>query len=670
MDLNSTEEQNNYNSSWLFDFVLRNLKPLIIIGITAFIVSLIIAFMLPSRFRATVVLFPATSEPISKSLLAENQAVKGLLNFGTADEVEQFLQVLYSEDIRKKITRKYDLFTHYNIDTTEKYPNTRLSREYDNNISFRSTEYLSIEIEVFDKDPKLAAAIANDIADYADSTINNMQHERAQKAYKLVEFEYNNALKELDFVQDSLQKLRDLGVFNYEAQSEVFSDAYAIAIAKGNKEGIRDLEEKFKILAKYGGAYQNFSEMILNETKRISQLKQKFVEAKMDAEQNITHKFVVSRAEAPEKEYYPIRWLIVLGSVLSALLFGAVVLSIAEQLKKKALETPVRLPEIKTLITQINKVELFNYDNMESFFKNKGLIEVINHWKIHLAVITIVSAAIGIFVSSPTVITPKFKSTAILYPVNIYTYSEESTTEQMLQVLNSNDIKEKMLKTFDLLKHYKIDPKDKQYYSTFLGEYDDNVNVSKTEYESVEVRVMDKDPKIACNMVDSIISYYDQKIAALHRKKHGEAMDISEKVYLQKSHELDSLENKLNEVRTKYGILNYGSQANEATKGEISGNNAAKELFKNLQEQGAYSQRLDTLVWYARRDFLYFKNQYETEKREIAKKISYSQVISAPIISDKKAYPVRWAIVAITVIASLIFSLIAISFIESKRKKA
>jgi uncharacterized protein involved in exopolysaccharide biosynthesis len=333
--LNQSVEQNNYNSFWFFDFVLRNLKPILVIGTLAFVVSLVVALLLPSKYRATVVLFPATSESVSKSLLAENQPTKGLLNFGTAEEVEQFLQVLYSEDIRRKIIKKYDLFTHYNIDTAEEYPNTRLRKCYENNISYRSTEYLSIEIEVFDRDPKLAADIANDIADNADSAINSMQHERARQAFVLVENEYNNAIKELNFIQDSLTKLRDLGVFNYEAQSEVFSDAYAIAIAKGNKEGIRDLEEKFKILAKYGGAYQNFDEMVVNETKRISLLKQKYVEAKVDLEQNIPHKFVVSRAETPEKEYYPIRWLVVVGSILSAIFFGMVVLAFMELLKKK-----------------------------------------------------------------------------------------------------------------------------------------------------------------------------------------------------------------------------------------------------------------------------------------------------------------------------------------------
>ena len=307
---------------------------------------------------------------------------------------------------------------------------------------------------------------------------------------------------------------------------------------------------------------------------------------------------------------------------------------------------------------------------MESFFKNKSLIEVISRWKIHLAVIAVVSAGIGVFISSPIVMTPKYKSTALIYPVNIYEYSDESTTEQMLQIIGSNDIKVKMLEAFDLAKHYKIDPKDPQFYTYFLGEYDDNVSINKTEFESVEIRVLDKNPQVASDMVDSIISFYDQKIASLHRKKHREAMDISKEILDQKIKELDSLEGKQKEIRQTFGILSFGTQATEATKGEISGNNKAKELFKNLQEQGSYSQRLDTLVWYARRDYLFFKNQYETELIETTKNISYSQVVSFPYPADKKSYPVRWAVVLLTVISSMIFSLIVISFIESKRKKA
>jgi len=248
---------------------------------------------------------------------------------------------------------------------------------------------------------------------------------------------------------------------------------------------------------------------------------------------------------------------------------------------------------------------------METFFRNKKIVNLINKWKVHLIIITIVAIAIGAFISSPIVITPKFKSLAIIYPVNTYTYSKESTTEQMLQVLNSNDIKEKMLAAFDLLKHYKIDPKEPQYYTYFLDEYNSNVNINKTEYESVEITVLDKNSKIACQMVDSIIKFYDDKIASLHKRKQKEVIEISRAEFVKKKHELDSLESIVKNYRQNYGIMNYNSQVLEATKGEFAGNNQAKELFKNLQEYGVDYQRLDSMLYNVRKEVIDDKHMLE-----------------------------------------------------------
>ncbi len=305
---------------------------------------------------------------------------------------------------------------------------------------------------------------------------------------------------------------------------------------------------------------------------------------------------------------------------------------------------------------------------METFFKNKSIVNLLNKWKIHLIIITVVAIAIGVFISSPIVMTPKYKSTGIIYPVNTYAYSKESTTEQMLQVLNSNDIKERMLKSFDLAKHYKLDTLNPQFYTYFLAEYSDNVSVNKTEYESVEIKVLDENPKIACFMVDSIIRFYDDKIASLHKSKQKEMIEISKSEVYKKQIELDSLEKLIKEYRQKYGIMNYNSQVLEATKGELTGNNQAKVLFKNLQDYGVDYQRIDSMVYNVRKEVIFNKYTLDNAIREYNKRISYSQIISTPYPADKKSYPIRWLVVALTVISSLIFSVIVIALIESKHK--
>ncbi|MDZ7778316.1 MAG: hypothetical protein U5L09_23200 [Bacteroidales bacterium] len=56
--------------------------------------------------------------------------------------------------------------------------------------------------------------------------------------------------------------------------------------------------------------------------------------------------------------------------------------------------------------------------------------------------------------SSAMLITPKYNSRAVIYPSNVAPYSDESETEQLLQWLQSRDIKDSMIRRFELGKHY------------------------------------------------------------------------------------------------------------------------------------------------------------------------------------------------------------------------
>ena len=79
------------------------------------------------------------------------------------------LQILNSDEIREQIISKYNLISHYNIKTDEEFPQTNLIEKYKDNISFSRTEFMSVRIDVLDKDPQVAANIGNDIASLLDS---------------------------------------------------------------------------------------------------------------------------------------------------------------------------------------------------------------------------------------------------------------------------------------------------------------------------------------------------------------------------------------------------------------------------------------------------------------------------------------------------------------------
>ena len=88
---------------------------------------------------------------------------------------------------------------------------------------------------------------------------------------------------------------------------------------------------------------------------------------------------------------------------------------------------------------------------------NHYLLELIIKWKKHFIIVTILSIAASAIFSSSFFIAPIYKSFAIVYPSNIIPYSNESPTEQLVQLLEATDIRESVIQKFNLAAHYNID---------------------------------------------------------------------------------------------------------------------------------------------------------------------------------------------------------------------
>lgn len=325
-----TEAKNQYrfDSVDLILYLWNKRIPLIIITGIAAIVSIIVSLTIEEKYESEVILFPAATSSVSHDLLGVNIAKKTIMNLGEDEEVEQLLQVLNSDEIRTRIVDKYKLMEHYEIDPTGKFPYTELYREFNNNIEFTPTKFMSVRIRVLDKDAQTAANIANEIASLVDTVRNKMQRERALEALALVEYEYNDFQAHIKRLQDSLTLIRKKGIVDYESQAEVLNQAYAQAILEGKNKAANTIQKKLDVMAKYGGAYVSLRDYLEFESEQLSRLKAKYAEAMIDATQTLPTKFVVNDAVMAEKKAYPVRWLIVVVSTFSAFVFTLLLLVI------------------------------------------------------------------------------------------------------------------------------------------------------------------------------------------------------------------------------------------------------------------------------------------------------------------------------------------------------
>lgn len=322
-----TQNKAEFDSSNLIVFLLRYRKPLIIVSVLAAIVSSVVSLLIEEKYNSSVIFFPAQNSSLSKAVMTEDaQGKNDISTFGEEEQAEAMLQILNSDKIKWKIWGKYNLMEHYEIDPEAEYAKTRLGQKWESNVNFKRTEFNSIRIDVLDKDPQMAANIANDIASLVDSTKNEMLRERARDALVVIEQEYKDLNEYMQSLDDSLTTLRNKGVHEYEKQIEQLTKVYYEAISNNNQRAIKTLEAKLDTLAKYGSAYKSMTENLEFLRERFVLIQGKYEEVKVDANQSVSHKFVVNRAVPQEKKAYPVRWLIVVVSTLSAFLLTILVI--------------------------------------------------------------------------------------------------------------------------------------------------------------------------------------------------------------------------------------------------------------------------------------------------------------------------------------------------------
>ncbi|MCQ2303799.1 MAG: hypothetical protein MJZ97_02230 [Bacteroidales bacterium] len=305
---------------------------------------------------------------------------------------------------------------------------------------------------------------------------------------------------------------------------------------------------------------------------------------------------------------------------------------------------------------------------MDNNFNNLSLVQLILKWKWHIIIITVAAAICGAVFSSSAFITPLYKSEAVAYPANINPYSDESETEQMLQIINSQSIMDSIVEKYDLWSDYGIDKNDKFAKTYMVNEYRGKIKISKTPYEAVSIAVSDKDPFVACNIAKDILNFYDKKVHKLHNQKVGEVVAMYERQLRLKQHDIDSLKQRVVEIGTQHGITEYTGVSREVTRSYLNGSAKAAELKENMELYGADILDLTTKIQAESNTYVSIKVDYEQELRFYNSNLTYSNIVTDPFPADKKSYPVRWVVVALCGLGAFLFSILLVFIIENRKK--
>lgn len=322
-------QEQNFNSGELIAFLWSKRKALLIVTVIAFAASVAVSLFMTPYYMSRAVVFPTKSNSVDFNSNSRNSVVE----FGDEADAERLLQVLISPEIRDSLTRKYDLYTHYEIDSNDAHAKFEFQKAYEGNIQFNRTRYNSINIDVYDTDPVQAADMANDIVRLVDTVMNKMIRQRAIGPKWAVESEVALIRQEMADYSDRLRNLGDSGVVSKDERGSMYTD-YLEALKVGKNDVAKEIKRKIDATQAYASDYDIYSNLSEFSSLRYSNILDVNDQARQYASTNIQQTIRHSLAEVPDKKAKPKRAIIVAFTTLSVLVFAIFVLLAIEKLKE------------------------------------------------------------------------------------------------------------------------------------------------------------------------------------------------------------------------------------------------------------------------------------------------------------------------------------------------
>ncbi len=312
----------------LLVFIWKKRKILMITSGIVMVCSIIVSLLLTPVFRSTAVVFPAATSTVSFS--EQRNAKAASMDFGEEEQAEQLVQILQSSRIRDKIVEQFDLMNHYNISPSDPNKHFKLVEKYNDHFLFVRTRYGSIQIDVLDREPQLAADMANKIVDLIDTVKNEMVRERTLPAYEINKRKKEQMELDRELVLAKLDSLAELGVVSLEGRTNLFQ-AYVDSKSAQEKA---EIKKTIDINLKHGSLFDGL-EFIRNEKiMKLEEFMVSYEQAESDANTAFNHKFIVERAVVADKKDKPKRMIIVLLATIGSFVFMVFALLINERIKE------------------------------------------------------------------------------------------------------------------------------------------------------------------------------------------------------------------------------------------------------------------------------------------------------------------------------------------------
>jgi len=283
-------------------------------------------------------------------------------------------------------------------------------------------------------------------------------------------------------------------------------------------------------------------------------------------------------------------------------------------------------------------------------------------------------------------IKPQYLSTAIVFPAATSSVSfseqrnakaaamdfgEEEQAEQLIQILQSSKIRDRVVSEFQLLKHYEIDPSDANKNYKLNQEYSGHFSFSRTRFGSIKIDVLDQDPVLAAKMANRIVELIDTVKNEMIAERTLPAFKVNQRKLDQMRKDRDLILAKLDSL-ADLGVIALDVRSNLfQAYVDAQNENDRAELKKKIDVNMKYGAMYDGLEYMRNEKIVKiedFNVSYEQAESDANTKFSHKFIVERAVVADKKEKPKRLIIVLVTTILAFVVSVFSLLLWEKYKE--
>lgn len=312
-----------------------------------------------------------------------------------------------------------------------------------------------------------------------------------------------------------------------------------------------------------------------------------------------------------------------------------------------------------------------------------NLLNFLIKYRKQLIITGLVAAVLS--VAFTFLITPRFKSVVVIFPTpNVIEtrsllntqnsptefFGNETATEMVLQIIESDKINDYLIKKYNLFEYYKID--DQAYKRTILEKkMMKNILSRKTQFNSIEITVFDTDPEVAAGMANDIAWQVDTVFNSLRKEAEGKSLAMLKELYNNQYKRVSAIEDSL-----RIPLIGVGGKENSAqalmsaeilsffsTGNSDSNVNIISQLQKGTPNTPEYFRLINAFV-HETNSLSVFQQKLLEVQAFANKDLQYIYFIKNARVAEIKATPERSIIVAVSTISTLFLMFILLLLLD------